>query len=236
MHIPDRFLFSGSRAISLSGMCFTPAMIRSCNAPSVMATSSASGLFIAAGRLLGARPSPAIPGKLPWPDQTFLSKSDQIRTSGHAQRFLHQLVIFRIAGTGSMPAAAPCDADFSPHRPAASSADPVRYSTYRSIPLPESDKNPAPAPAYSQDHVRNHASSTASFMVHPGCDDMRYGTRYWFCPQASDSSSCNVPKSFIYTACSGFPIIASTGSETCSGATFSCPLTWYFTSSRKKII
>ena len=84
MHIPDRFLFSGSRAISLSGMCFTPAMIRSCNAPSVMATSSASGLFIAAGRLLGARPSPAIPGKLPWPDQTFRAKSDQIRPSCNA--------------------------------------------------------------------------------------------------------------------------------------------------------
>ena len=95
MHIPDRFLFSGSRAISLSGMCFAPAMIRSCNAPSVMAASSACGLFIAAGRLLGSRPSPAIPGKLPWPDQTFRAKSDQIRTSCNAERFLYQLVIFR---------------------------------------------------------------------------------------------------------------------------------------------
>ena len=185
MHIPDRFLFSGSRAISLSGMCFAPAMIRSCNAPSVMAASSACGLFIAAGRLLGARPSPAIPGKLPWPDQTFRAKSDQIRTSCNAERFLYQLVIFRTPVLDQCPLKRLRDADFSPHRPAASSADPVRYSTYRSIPLPESDKSPAPAPAYSQDHVKIQASSTASSMVHPGCDDMRYGTRNWFCPQAS---------------------------------------------------
>ena len=60
---------------------------------------------------------------------------------------------FPVCGTGSAHAAAPFDADSSPHKPAASSAGQVRCNTCTSTPSPGSDKSPAPAPAYSGDRA-----------------------------------------------------------------------------------
>ena len=76
------------------------------------------------------------------------------------------------------------------HRPRIQSG----YSTYRSIPLPESDKSPAPAPAYSQDHVKNRPAPLHPPWYIPDATMMRYGTRNWFCQ--TSLSSCNVPENF----------------------------------------
>ena len=115
--------------------------------------------------------------QLPRPDQARFPESDQICPTGQTQCFLHQFIIFRSAVLDQRTLQCLRDADFSPHKPAASSAGQARCNTCTSIPSPVSGKNPAPAPAYNGDRAGIMPVSTASFIVQPGWEDMRYGTR-----------------------------------------------------------
>ena len=74
------------------------------------------------------------------------------------------------------------------------------------------------------------ASRSMSFIVQPGWEEMKYGTRPTWVP-ASRLIRSNSFRSRSNSLNEGFPIIRSTWSSVCSGATLSRPEVWSRTNS-----
>ena len=163
--------------------------------------------------------------QLPRPDQARFPESDQICPTGQTQCFLHQFIIFRSAVLDQRTLQCLAMRIFLPHKPAASSAGQARCNTCTSIPSPVSGKNPAPAPAYNGDRAGSTQAPRPPSSYEPGWEDIRYGTRILILPARFIHLLIAFGKFLIDFMLRFSHHLQAPHPTTCSGATFSCPLT-----------
>ena len=97
MHIPDGFLPAGLRLTGFPSVCLRPSAARLPSLsghPYILSGLSGPLRRFPAAAVPAAHPAPLF---LPGADQAFRAEADQIRPSGLCERFMHQIIIFRVS-------------------------------------------------------------------------------------------------------------------------------------------